>query len=473
MTSPQRVRTLITSFQYGKLKSAGTIPNITMFNDIVKKGGSFPKIARKITSSLMGIATEHAISHVLDTRSSLTIERLQSIGTQLGIPNLESDHAWFLEKTNLILSKISDQVEIEPEWQHGNVQGHPDIVTNDTIYDIKTTGLFGKMRIPTIFQLLSYYSLAQAIGKVRRYVGLILPAQDLVVRIDMKEWNGEKFLALLESTAIEKCEGACVRHACMTHYMIKVNPYVGTHVKALPTLFDTVQQQPPHLPIQIFFAGNFGISRANRDKPFKFTDYDIAKTTQFITDKNIKMFIHSPYSINLGRPDEWIGDILIKDIKLAETLMCKGVVVHIGHKVELKIEDALENMRQQVIRVVTESATESCPLLIETDSGGSILDNPEDLAKFYLNLPDNVRKCTGICLDTCHVFAAGYDIMKTLHMFNKFKVPVKLIHYNDSKHAYGSKLDRHMSLGTGMIPFNMIYETGVYAQLEGIPLVRE
>lgn len=468
--SVNRVRTLIGCFEYGKLKSQGVLPNITLFNDIPKKGGNFPKIALKISPSHMGCLAEKVIGHVLRTRQALTDTALiQILYNMYGdkaaelVQVLMGDYKWFSEVTAHISREIQDTVEIEPEWSYCSVQGHPDIVTDDTIYDIKTTGLFGKMRIATIFQLLSYYALAQSMGKPRRYIGLILPAQNLVVRVDLKGWNGTKYMNHLNDCSKSMCHEE--RDALQVPFMLGIYPHMGSHIRKERTLLETVKNIT--VCAQIFFAGNIGSKR-----DLKFATSDILATARYIKEHHVKLFIHAPYAINLSRTDEWIVSAVAKELTLATELGCLGVVVHLGKRVTMTQEEALQNMRVNVLEI-SKTATVTCPLLLETDSGGSVLDDPDHLAQFYLDLPEDTRRVIGICLDTCHVFAAGYDLMTTLDMFHGKNVPVKLIHYNDSKHAKGSKLDRHAVIGTGVIPFSALYNAGMYGIKHAIPLVRE
>lgn len=485
--TPQRVKTLIGGFQYGKLKKAGVVPQTVMFNDVPKTGGSFPAIARKLSPTETGILVEKAISWRL-THGSFSVTALYQIFNNIWgskydklLPVLTKDYPWFEKTVESMHEKLSAHglggLQVEPEWTYKSVQGHPDIVTEDTIYDIKMTGLFGRMRIPTIFQILAYYALAQHDPSIptRRYVGVILPAQDTVIRIDLgakssrgstPHWDSSKYMDLLQETAATADISHQERDALAPLFMMQVYPYVGSHVNKGTTLLKTVTNSPAN-PAQIFFSGRQGSKRE-----FKFSDKDIAATAQFMNANYFMLFIHAPYAINISRPDSWVKKAIARELDLAVKLGCYGVVIHIGRKVTMTLEEAIENMRQTVISAAAH-ATKKTPLLIETDSGGSVLDDPKDLAAFYLSLPANVRQKIGICLDTCHVFAAGHDIVDTLEMFATKQVPVRLIHYNDSKHPFGSKLDRHAVVGTGLIPFGSLYRAGVYATENFIPMVHE
>jgi deoxyribonuclease-4 len=189
-----------------------------------------------------------------------------------------------------------------------------------------------------------------------------------------------------------------------------------------------------------------------------------------------------PYSINLAR--EYfkprtvedsrlnITDALIKQLKTTNSFKGCGAVVHIGQQVEMDYVTAMNNMTRNVTIAASHSSPE-CPLLIETDSGGSLIDNPSDLADFWINLDHSIRNNVAICLDTCHVFAAGYDNLETLLMFRDKGVPVRLIHYNDSKFPKGSKKDRHESFGKGLVGCENLINVAKFAVLHNIPMVTE
>ena len=134
--------------------------------------------------------------------------------------------------------------------------------------------------------------------------------------------------------------------------------------------------------------------------------------------------------------------------------------------------DAYMNMHINV-SAVAETATPECPLLIETDSGGSLIDDPSELADFILDLPDELQRNVAVCLDTCHVFAAGYDNLETLKMFKKKGVRVGLIHYNDSQYEKGLKKDAHAFPGKGLIGLKSLIDVAEFAITNGICMVRE
>jgi deoxyribonuclease-4 len=114
------------------------------------------------------------------------------------------------------------------------------------------------------------------------------------------------------------------------------------------------------------------------------------------------------------------------------------------------------------IKYVLDNSPEKSRIILETSSGqGSELGYKlDDFAKkLYNRFSKRYKKCLGICLDTCHMFAAGYDFSSKDNIKKLFKKidnlfgidNIWLIHLNDSKKEFGSKVDRHASLGEGKI----------------------
>lgn len=481
---PQHTCELIGSLEYGVLKKDKIIPNMTMFTDIPKLGGSFPKLASKVSSWWFGYLMDRIVRMVLQRRDfdkrlleDALVEVIKHTNDkQCGVDDLLREEKYYEDVAIWLLEYFEDNTdnEYEPEWIHNLVMGHPDLVIGDTIYDVKTTGRWGRMRIHTIFQLLSYAALSQTQGKNIRYVGVVLPAQRIVESYDISKWDGSKYLDLLNEKARDKHSCQTIDPELLLQYSV-VRSVIGSHVKRLPSLRRTINTLDPHQPIQIFLSG-----RMNLDH--KITDADIAKSLIDIQRLGKRVYVHMPYSINLARLNfkprnigdkkRSIDDCLIKQVETTACFGGRGAVVHIGKQVEMTYDDAMDNMITNV-SIAAAFSTPECPLLIETDSGGSLIDNPSDLADFWLGLDDEIRSNVAICVDTCHVFAAGYDNMETLQMFQQRGVPVNLIHYNDSKFAKGTKKDRHARFGHGLIGHRELVSVAIYAVAQGIPMVTE
>lgn len=244
---------------------------------------------------------------------------------------------------------------------------------------------------------------------------------------------------------------------------------IGGHVHRSDTLLETIKTEPYYWPIQFFLNGNTKAAVSAKEE-------DMVKTQAYLEKNPRGVFIHAPYCLNFCKPPGTEGDYFTKCAKDALNIASRsgfqGVVIHTGKCVKGS-NNTLEHMKTNVIAAL-ESATTYCPLLIETPAkqGTEQLTSPEELATFVADIDD---PRLGICLDTCHVFSAGYDPMeywKTLIQLECIHY-VKLIHYNDSAVKKGGCRDRHARIGSGHIPLVSLLELAAHAINLGIPLVRE
>jgi deoxyribonuclease IV len=240
---------------------------------------------------------------------------------------------------------------------------------------------------------------------------------------------------------------------------------IGCHMKKYPTLLQTVKMLPDYkTPYQIFISNPQGTK-------VDISEDDLKATKEWITETGQKVYVHSQYIINLCQPAStgWHITALKKSLVAAAAAGLKGVVVHVGKSVDMLKDEAMENMRQNIKKVL-EVATPECPLLLETPAGQGTetLTKREDFLTFVQSFADNR---IGICVDTCHVFATGYCPLDYLKATPDSLV--KLVHFNDSQTPKGSKKDRHALVGTGHIGFGKMTEVAAYCVERGWPMVIE
>lgn len=193
---------------------------------------------------------------------------------------------------------------------------------------------------------------------------------------------------------------------------------------------------------------------------------------------------HNSYLINLGNPDEQKRkqslDSFIDELERVHILGLDKLNFHPGSHVN-KID------RKGSLALVAESldialsATEGVRPIIETTAGqGSNLGSSfEEIAELLSMTKQDER--LGVCIDTCHIFAAGYDLRseeafhKTFEEFGRIVGFDKLegLHLNDAKIALGSRLDRHESLGKGQIGIEPFIRIAQDSRFRGIPLILE
>lgn len=194
------------------------------------------------------------------------------------------------------------------------------------------------------------------------------------------------------------------------------------------------------------------------------------------------VFVHTSYLINLAAPDSVIlkksVELLKRELDLADSIAAQYVVVHTGsdsqgiaHESRLRAIDALNKIKGQW----------KTQLLLENTAGekGDVTSRVADIAEIIkMTVPDLIA---GITFDTCHAFAAGYDLrsdkeiaalaaeIEKLIGLDK----IKLIHLNDAKKGLGSHVDRHWHIGEGEIGLEGLGKFINHKAFRGIPLILE
>ena len=174
------------------------------------------------------------------------------------------------------------------------------------------------------------------------------------------------------------------------------------------------------------------------------------------------LIVHIPYLPNLASPkiELYLKSInaLEEDLKRSEVLGAPYLVTHIGSFKESSREEGLEKVIEGINTAFDRVKNDVILLLENTAGGGRELGcRFEEIAKIIQNIND--KKKIGVCLDTCHGFASGYDfrtkkaLSETLKLFDHLigLEKLKVIHANDSKSPIGSHIDRHWHIGEGYI----------------------
>jgi deoxyribonuclease IV len=172
---------------------------------------------------------------------------------------------------------------------------------------------------------------------------------------------------------------------------------------------------------------------------------------------------HASYLINLGSPDDalWTKSMeaLAIEWRRSEQLKLDGLVMHPGACMTSTPEEGLSRIAQAVALVLNEVQPKHCRLLFENTAGqGSCLGHSIDQLGWLLRTLDQPNHF-GICWDTCHALAAGYDFrtasgMKSMIAELEKQIGLenlRAVHINDSKKDCGSRVDRHEHIGRGCI----------------------
>jgi deoxyribonuclease-4 len=203
-------------------------------------------------------------------------------------------------------------------------------------------------------------------------------------------------------------------------------------------------------------------------------------------ERGTRSFVHTPYLVNLGSPTpatyERSVASIAHNLTRAARMGAEGVVVHTGSCVEDgALAVALRQVREGLLPVLDRLDDDAPWLLLEPTAGQgrSLCAGVDDLGPYLDALDRHPR--VGICLDTCHVFAAGAPLdetggaTRTLDRLVEVAGPgrLRLVHANDSKDARGSLRDRHERIGDGHIGTDAFVELFDHPATAGVPFVAE
>ena len=221
-------------------------------------------------------------------------------------------------------------------------------------------------------------------------------------------------------------------------------------------------------------------------KERQLTDDDINQFRRAVTDTGItRIAAHTSYLINLASPDrEKRGksrDALAEELIRADALGVPFVVHHPGAHMGSGSEKGIDRIIAEINGIFRRHPQLTPQLLLETTAGQGtgIGHRFEQLARIIDRVDEQDR--VGVCLDTCHIFAAGYDIRtestcrETMVQFGAVIGMDRLlfIHLNDSLKALGSRVDRHAHIGQGAIGLEGFRTLMADPELTRIPKVIE
>ena len=216
------------------------------------------------------------------------------------------------------------------------------------------------------------------------------------------------------------------------------------------------------------------------------TDDDITNYKNNLSQSNIDRFAtvaHMPYLPNLSSPEISVYEksihTMIREVERCDKLGIPYLVTHLGSHKGTGEDKGI----QRLVGALTEVAktNKDVTILLENTAGqkNSVGSDFTQLAKIFFGLKPASR--FGICIDTCHAFAAGYDLRNEKNVkdvFEKFDSEIglkhiKIIHLNDSKGELGCHLDRHEHIGLGHIGETGLGQVVKLANKNKIPIVLE
>ncbi len=253
---------------------------------------------------------------------------------------------------------------------------------------------------------------------------------------------------------------------------------IGTHMSIAKGLVKTAENvvRMEANTMQIF-------SRNPRGSNYKvYTKQEIEGFQRIRRDHGFgALLAHAPYTMNLASDQERVYEfactVLREDVARMEELEIENLVFHPGSHTGIGIEKGIENIVRGLDQAVT--GKEKITVLLETMTGkGTEIGAKFEHLKMIRDAAGHPERI-GICLDTCHVFAAGYDIVHDLDgVLEEFDQVLGLkllraIHLNDSMMPFGSHKDRHAAVGEGEIGLEALLAVKRHPLLKGLPFYLE
>ena len=226
-----------------------------------------------------------------------------------------------------------------------------------------------------------------------------------------------------------------------------------------------------------FFTRN---PRGGSAKPIDKADADAFNA--FIKEHGFaKVLAHAPYTLNACSANDdtrrFACEVMLDDLKRMEYTPGQMYNFHPGSHVGQGIEKGIELIADILNRVLTKEQTTTVLLETMAGKGSEVGSTFEELSEIISKT--DLKEKLGVCLDTCHVFDAGYDIVNDLDgVLNKFDSVIgldrlKAIHINDSMNPFVSHKDRHQKIGKGYIGIDAFERIVNHPALKNLPFYLE
>lgn len=193
-----------------------------------------------------------------------------------------------------------------------------------------------------------------------------------------------------------------------------------------------------------------------------------------------KILAHAPYTLNPCSKDtsvrEFAGEVFADDLRRMENLPGNLYNFHPGSHVGQGVAAAIPQIVEILDAVMPEARHTTVLLETMSGKGSEVGSRFEELAEIISRASSNAPERLGVCLDTCHIYSAGYDIVNRLdEVLEEFDRVIGLnrlhaIHLNDSMTEFASHKDRHERLGHGTIGKDALIRFINHSALKGIPV---
>jgi len=205
------------------------------------------------------------------------------------------------------------------------------------------------------------------------------------------------------------------------------------------------------------------------------------KAYELMKENNIALeniIAHAPYIVNLCNDEkfEFSVDFLKQEVARCNQLGITKLVLHPGASVGLDREYAINNIIKGLNQILDNNYNVTICLETMSGKGTEVGKTFEELKQIIDGIENNQK--IGVCLDTCHIHDAGYDITKFDEVLDEFDKVIglnylKCLHINDSKNEKEAHKDRHENIGYGYLGFDNILSIIYNKRVLGLPMILE
>lgn len=237
---------------------------------------------------------------------------------------------------------------------------------------------------------------------------------------------------------------------------------IGFHTPIKKTFKKSIEEPHKRLNINSF---QLFVKNPRTLKIVNYKEKEAEECKKYVLENNLFLVSHATYLLNSATKDNYDDKInaAMNELLYSEMIGAVGSVFHVGKHLKLKPSEGIDNMFEFISDIITrlQDINSKSIYILETCAacGTELLSNLEEFGNFYKRFTDKHRENIKICIDTCHVFSAGYslkselDAIKFIEIVNEFIGwnNVIVIHLNDSKKDCGCHVDRHENLCMGCI----------------------
>jgi len=221
-----------------------------------------------------------------------------------------------------------------------------------------------------------------------------------------------------------------------------IDPKIGAHVPPADPLAEAEDRGAEI--VQIFVS-----NPQSWKKPVPRAD------AESLRDSEIDFYVHAPYLLNLASPNNRVRipsrKMLAQTVEAAALIGAKGVIVHGG---SVGADEDVDVGFERWFKAL-DSFEVTVPVLVENTagSGNTVMQNLDNYGPLWAAIGDF---SVGVCLDTCHAWAAGADLTEAVERITQYTGSIALVHGNDSRDPFDSHRDRHANFGHGRIPEDLL-----------------